>query len=53
MAIAFDTSTPRIPPGVQAAARHGKPDSLLNRVAKPPLLERISPGDLPTGPAAS
>ncbi|KAF8591286.1 hypothetical protein K439DRAFT_1327309 [Ramaria rubella] len=53
MAITYDTSTPRIPPGVKAAARNGAPDSLLNRVSKPPLLSRISSGgDPPKGPAA-
>ncbi|KAF8471519.1 hypothetical protein JB92DRAFT_2801526 [Gautieria morchelliformis] len=52
MAITYDTSTPRIPPGVRAAARNGSPDSLLNRVSKPPLLSRLSSGDPPTAPAA-
>ena len=51
MTITYDTSTPRIPPGVQAAARNGAPDSLLNRVSKPPLISRLS-GDIPKGPTA-
>jgi len=52
MSITYDTSTPRIPPGVQAAARNGAPGSLLNRVSKPPLISRLSSGDIPKGPAA-
>ncbi|KAF8527633.1 hypothetical protein BU17DRAFT_39519 [Hysterangium stoloniferum] len=51
MSIAY--APPRLPPSVKAAARSGDPDSLLNRIAKPPLLARISTEDnTPKGPAA-
>ncbi|CDO70486.1 hypothetical protein BN946_scf184569.g29 [Trametes cinnabarina] len=42
MAIAYDTSPP---PGARSARRSASAPSLLNRIEKPPLIERISRND--------